>query len=99
MSVYYEWDIEEIDEHGDIIDHFFADKLSDVSWLYKRGPLDEDDAVEYSLVLVRYHEDFDRDIEDRDWAYVKDGKLSEFFPYGAKVPVRFHRELESEMTQ
>jgi hypothetical protein len=80
----YEWDIETTDGDGDIIDHNHRDRLNQ----YYKEELEDGD-----LVLVR------TDLEGRSWAYVENGKLPEYFldSFGvtiAKVPKRFHQELE-----
>ena len=94
----YEWDIEEIDEHGDIIDHHHRDKLSEffecvaddfAAALKREG---------YQLVLVRDTLDSDGAVDLRSWADVEDGKLPVFSGDGfgrcaAKVPPRFPRGL------
>ena len=82
----YEWDIETVDEHGDIIDHHHADKLKEYPKDYTKSGGD--------LVLVR------DDNYGRSWAYVQRGFLPEYFTnaFGgntAKVPMRFHKELNS----
>lgn len=89
MIVIYEWDIETTDEHGDIIDHSFSDKLKD---LY--APVGSNK----HLVLVRNVYNKYVDLVDRNWAYVKEGGLPEYFSdaYGRnthKVPKKYHREL------
>jgi len=95
----YEWDIEEIDEHGDINDHHHRDKLSE---FFELGFADDFAAAlkgeGYQLVLVRDTLDSDGAVDLRSWAYVEDGKLPVFSGDGfgrcaAKVPQRFHREL------
>lgn len=100
MSVYYEWDIEEIDEFEDIIDHDFQYALADF-YSEQLGSLANESR--YRLVLVRnvYAQDDEGDLIDRDWAYAErgdDGLLrmpGRFGDYGngAKVPKRFHEEL------
>ena len=99
----YEWDIEEIDEHGDIIDHHHRDKLSE---FFECGFADDFAAAlkreGYLLVLVRDMLDRNGDVDLRSWAYVKDGKLPVFSHdawgrYVAKVPQRFHRELAAAL--
>lgn len=52
-----------------------------------------------ALVLVRDVVEIDNDISDRQYAYVKDGQLPEIFDYNAKVPQRFHVELEKYLIQ
>ncbi len=90
----YEWDLEAVDEHGDIIDHDFRDKFP--------GLPTEDNV---SLVLVRnvgegYRSDpTSFDLIDRAWAYVKDGKLPAEFDSGDLVPKRFHRELQKRVSR
>ena len=89
--VYYEWTLEEVHTDGDIIDSNFIEKLSDLS----RSDLEGKD-----LGLVHNQGNEANGLEDRCWAYVKDGKLPEFFSdamgsfVGVKVPQKFHIELE-----
>lgn len=80
--IYYEWDIETVDEHGDIIDHDFIDA--------PRLPAKENER----LVLVFNKGDDNEGLLDRSWAYVIDGKLPEEFENGRRVPKRFHEQLE-----
>ena len=86
-QVFYEWDWETV-EDGDVVNHNFADKLSEFH------DCDKSD----ELVLVR--DDFtDRGL-DRTWAYVKDDKLPEYFQDAyqrdeTRVPKRFYKEFES----
>lgn len=89
MKTTYEWDYETVDENGDIVDHNHADQLSKFT----------DGDKTNTLVLVRDVESENNGLEDRTWAYVKDGKLPEYFSdaRGAlvyKVPQRFHAELK-----
>ena len=91
QRVIYEWCYETIDEYGDIIDNDHADKLSEFN---------EERKTE-QLCLVQNIGDDDNGLDDRHWAYVKDGKLPEFFAdamgefTGYKVPQKFHAELKS----
>lgn len=83
----YEWDLETVDGHGDIEDHSHSDLLAPL-WKWREGK---------NLVLVK-DVFYDGSLEERSWAYVKDGKLPENFSdaYGrnfGKVPARFHIEL------
>lgn len=85
----YEWDYETLDENGDIMEHDHADRLSDFSESQKTD----------TLVLVMDEGKENSGIESRSWAYVKDGKLPDFFSDAfqrpvSKVPERFHKELE-----
>ena len=88
----YEWDVEEIDEHGDIIDHNHRDTAVAVLHLARGFALSD-------VVLVR---DVWKDdsLQERSWAYVVDGRLPEFFEDAyqrqtVKVPARFHSELKA----
>lgn len=86
--VFYEWSLEITDKNGDIIDIDFNEKLSDFS-----------DLTAGSLCLVRRLGDEAGGECDRVWAYVKDGKLPEYFgdvmgnPVNTRVPKKYHNEL------
>lgn len=65
MSTSYEWDVEEIDEHGDIIDHNHHETAEEMVADYLSRP-----AGCAEMVLVR---DVFNDLHgllDRKWAYV-----------------------------
>lgn len=85
----YEWTLEVITE-GDIVDNDFSDALS----------FNKDDLVGNDLGLVRNEGNEVAGIEDRHWAYVKDGKLPEYFTnaegqsVSIKVPIKYHNELK-----
>jgi hypothetical protein len=103
--VYYDWVIETVtdDEYEDIID------LSHASVLREYSPQELHAALTNKKDITRYDgEDcpvftrlaLKRDmgceaegIEDRRYAYVVDGILSETFEEGGKVPERFRKEL------
>lgn len=91
-KVVYEWAVEENSSDGDIVDSYFYDRLSDIPYSVFRHN---------DLVLVRNEGNDVFGMEDRYWAYVKDGKLPEFFSDGGggttqiRVPKRFHKELDS----
>ena len=97
MAVNYEWAFEITDLNNEIIDHNFFDKLSDSNGHFDRMPPGEF----ATLVLVRTTDD-----GDRQWAYVEDDKLPEYFsiPEGdgnyyetaTRVPKRFHNEWAIE---
>lgn len=90
-EIIYEWDIETVDEHGDIQDHDHRDKLSE----YHKDDINKDTV----LVLVRDRGNDEEGVLDRQWAYttIVDGKhtLPTHFEdgRGCKVPKRFHTEL------
>ena len=94
----YEWDFEEIDEHGDIVDHNHTDRLD------SGHPFDLDDIeietdVEdrINLVLIRDSGTEADGIDDRQWAYTiktADGwMLPSHFDGGNVVPKKYHAEL------
>ena len=71
-------------EDGEIVNHNFFDKMQSPS------------QVESNEHIVLVCDDQD----GRSWAYVKDGKLPEFFLDAYDIPVRkvpkkFHRELKN----
>ena len=85
MRVAYEWTAEQLDEHGDIIDNAFADRLADLA---------SHEAEGWTIGLVR---DAGDDLglygtEERQWAYPTDGNLPERFDGGSKVPQKYHAE-------
>jgi hypothetical protein len=85
----YEWDYETVNSDGDIEDHNHADKLRQFN----------DSNITDTLVLVRDSGSEASGLDYRLWAYVKDGKLPEYFSdsrgiTGYKVPKRFHIELK-----
>jgi len=89
----YEWDVETVDEHGDIEDHNHSDEIN-------RHCVDAaiDETGRTRLVLVRDEFNKDDELIDRQWAYVVDGTLPEYFEDAyqrpmSKVPQRYHREL------
>ena len=85
-TVTYEWDIETVDEHGDIQDHHHSDVCFDLI----KYPLKESER----LVLVRDLGNDEDGLQDRQWAYVDHTGLPEFFDGGAKVPQRLHKEIK-----
>ena len=82
MTINYEWDCETLDDDGDIEDHDFCERYQDLTII---EPCD--------ICLVRNVEDESGMVGERQWAYVKDGKLPSHFDGGAKVPARFHKEI------
>lgn len=89
-KVAYEWTLETI-EDGDIVDSDFSDNLT----------FSKEDLQGKDLGLVRNEGNEIDGVTDRFWAYVKDGKLPEYFSdslcheIGIKVPQRFHNELKN----
>jgi hypothetical protein len=90
MTVTIDWLLEEI-ERGtdpDIIDTHCFPTLAEARAFAMTCELPT------RLGLVR---DRGNDLEgllDRQWAYVEDGKLPEYFDGGILVPAKFHKELE-----
>jgi hypothetical protein len=89
--VQYEWTLETL-EDGDIIESEFT---NDEKLTFKKEYLTDNT----DLGLVRNEGNDNEGLTDRLWAYVKDGKLPEFFcnernePTGFMIPARFHKEL------
>ena len=98
MPVTYEWVIEEVDAFGDIHDVNHADTAAEAmkqmqfateagnhyEWGLVRDTWEADDPESMTLAL-------------RQWAYVENGALPEYFDEGARVPARFHAELTKAM--
>lgn len=89
-QVFYEWDFEVSDEHGDIVDHEHYDKLPKTS-----SEIKMEENVE--LVLIRESGNEADGLQDRQWAYpeIQNGILClpEEFDGGNKIPRRFREEL------
>jgi hypothetical protein len=84
METAYEWVLEEMDENGeDIKELWFYDTLAE---LREDGEIGE-------TVLYRNRGSEAEGLQDRQLAYVIDGVLPEEFDGGAKVPKRFHKEV------
>jgi len=96
MPVQYEWDVETFeitDGEVEIVDHDHSEKLL-ISQYMKASKAGN----RKSLVLVRDVVS-DNGVEDREWAYVQDGKLPTHFQdaygkHGTKVPKSKHLELQ-----
>ena len=106
----YEWAIEPVDEFDDIIDVTHADTYAEALERAAGYPigesLDEGRTIiaRVEIALTRlYSRDFEvYGLEEREYAYLgEDGRLPANFDAesgaagkGAKVPARFHREVE-----
>ena len=91
VELFYEWAIEQVDEHGDInsVDH--ADTYAQAVERMKDAP---DAGHHYELALTRCEGNDADGLKDRVYAYMVDGKLPECFEdSGFKVPQRFHKEV------
>jgi hypothetical protein len=90
MPTFYEWVVEHVDEHGDIVDVFHGDKLAAVLPWVGAAP----SGFRADIGLVR--DQLDRnDNLDRSWAYVDEDGLAEEFDNGRRVPKRFLAEWAS----
>ena len=94
MSVSYEWDVELVETYedgdNDVHDHMHQASYADC---LKQAAQPLEDRHQWEIVLVC------DDDNGRSWAYVKEGKLPEYFEdaYGGeprKVPQRFHKEVQ-----
>jgi hypothetical protein len=102
---FYEWDVETFVEYDgtddeDIIDHSHSETVATLLPIVAHPDCAapegyEQGTVKARLVLVRDVFDDAEILVHRAWAYVDDGELPAEFDDGCKVPVRFHRELES----
>jgi hypothetical protein len=92
MPTTYEWSHQCIDKFDDIIDHHFADKLSD---LPDDPCCGDETCVKHDLELWRNVGNDIDGITDREYALVVDGRLPDEMDGGSRVPVRFHREIST----
>ena len=65
MPVEYEWDVEETDRDGEIIDHHFCDNLAEARATAKSGS----PSVDWHIVLICRVENYDRGTTEVSWAY------------------------------
>lgn len=91
MNVYYEWDVETV-EDGEVVDHHFCENYADAHKVCSDIMADTSGGQLAEIVLVRDH------IYSRGWAYVKNGVLPEYFADAldeqlTKVPLRFVKEV------
>lgn len=103
-TVSYEWDYEQIDEHGDIIEHNHADTLQEFNTEFVSNLFHEGATRALELVLIRDTGNETDGLQERTFAYVKDGQLPEYFKDGAgceihKVPARFRVELSKYLAK
>jgi hypothetical protein len=92
----YEWVIEIVDEHNDIVQVNHADAYARAKrWAAEYAPeLKPGERIE--IGLVRDRGDEVEGLTDRQWAYVEDGSLEPTFDGGARVPERFRQEVFRE---
>jgi hypothetical protein len=93
-DIRFEWLVEEIDEHGDIIEVHHLDSYAEA-----RASAALVEGYTTAIGLVRDRGNELDGLLDRQWAYIEDGKLPERFSdsggsEGPLVPARFHHELE-----
>lgn len=69
MPVSYEWTVELIDAHEDIVDSHYFDTLADAVEFSGRHDRSDDGIVKTDIGLVR------NDDDGNSWAYIVDGKL------------------------
>ena len=94
----YEWAIEAIDGYGDILSVDHADTYAEAAAKQRAAiaaPRDEQVDVEVCLVYNLW-DDYDGDLETRQWAYVVDGVLPTLFDGGKRVPKRFIDQVAKE---
>jgi hypothetical protein len=102
-SVVFEWVVEHIDKHGDIVDSDVGKTLDDA---LRSASLRHPEAVELHVGLVReLWNVYAEVLHDRTWAYVEDGVLPERFEDGQKTPqssrdaVARHAQLIATLTR
>lgn len=93
MTVYYEWDVEEVDEHEDVQHHNHTSSYAEAKAI---AATPDEAGMTSRIVLVR--DDDSTRTGCRAWAYMEDGELPEWFEDAsgveiAKVPKRFHAEV------
>lgn len=96
MSVDYEWVVEMVDEHGDIMDPLFFDHIDEAVFQFA-APL-PDGVHHFDFGLKRDVGNNDDGLQDRQYVYLTDeGKLPDTFEDGATVPQRFRSAINRRM--
>ena len=90
--VRYEWIVEEVDKHGDIIE-ITAWSAPEQMIAAIKQPIA--DGLHYEFGVVRDSIRDDGELIDRQWAYVENGKLPAEFDGGSKVPKKISDAFES----
>lgn len=98
MTIHYEWDVEEVDPHGDIQDHFHSGSFAQAKVVNDSPAIEEG----YTSRIVLIRDDDNARTGCRAWAYLKDGRLPEYFEDAsgveiARVPKRFHDEVSKNL--
>lgn len=92
---FYEWVIEDVDEHDDIInvDHAdtYAQAQRSAALPLSDGIVRRDVGLVYNLV-----NEIEKTTLERAWAYIEDGKLPATFDNGRAVPKRFRKEVSPQ---
>jgi len=89
-KVTYEWDVETIDEYGDVQDHFHGSTIKQATM--GRWPLEKNE----QLVLIRNVGNAEDGTIKRSWAYLSTDKyFPAEFDSGHKVPNRYLKEFFS----
>lgn len=89
LQISYEWTVE-VMQDGDIVDSSFYDNFADIP---------ADDFTNNDIGLVRNEGNEMQGVVNRYWAYLKDGKLPEYFTnelgesVNIKIPAKYHAEI------
>lgn len=91
----YEWIVEEVEETGvenevDVIDVNHWDTYRQA---VQRADMLRAEGKQVQIGLTRDSGDETDGLQDRQWAYLEDGRLPPQFDGGARVPQRFHAEV------
>jgi len=86
----YEWDVETVDEHGDIQDHQHGD-LDYLLSVFGFEILSGEGSTR--LVLIRNKENDSDGLTNRQWAYVENSQLPETFDGGATIPATIKKQF------
>jgi hypothetical protein len=86
----YQWDVETVDEHGDIQDHEHGE-LANLLALFGSDILTG--TASQRLVLIRNKWNDIDGVTDRQFAYIKSGVLPDEFEGGAKIPAAYMKKV------
>ena len=101
MPVEYEWTVEGLDKHLDIVDSIFSPSYSEMLQDYKvmKEDMESKGVVSFDFAVIRRQfketEGINEEI-DKEYLYLDDGELPEFFAGGYKVPAHVRKQMKGK---
>lgn len=97
-TVNYEWVIEYVDKHDDIIDIDHSDDL-DYVLKTRAGFVPGNGIVRVDLALVRDYGNNEEGLIERGYAYISENGINPHFCCWHKVPARFVKQVSRKLEE